>query len=345
MIEKPGIHRTAWWMLSIFLGIIIFFGCAGIYSTVNFEILEPATVNLPESVDHVTILNRTPLTINLFDKEDIEKLTPSQMFVLDTLINHSILRGLNVMIRDSDIEAYKTPLWLSSRRLDTFGLDIPLTKREVNDLCKEYGSSAIISLEYYELDIGMKTEDFVNGQPQILYHEASCSVKWSIYLPGSPRPFNEYTTHDTLFFSYYFEGVLQELPSSAEMVRAVSYESGMSYGKYLVPTWSLVSRQLYKGREKALKETAAFTDEGYWDKAYNTWDSLLINPDSTLAAKAAHNMAIYHELEDDLTSALTYIQLAQSLDSTDLTESYIEDLKVRILNKKQVASQVRKRRK
>ena len=321
---------------------LIIHGCAGIYSTVNFEILEPATVDLPEYVEFIAILNRTPSSFELFERRNVESLSLTQLAVVDTLINHSILRGLNEKLRNSNIPAYRIPLWFNQRRADTVGLDIPLTKKEVNDFCEEYGCNAIISMEYYKLAVN-EFYSYYEGGIDNAYYQISSDVKWAIYLPEMPRPFNEYTTHDTLYYTIFSEGTYHILEPSSEMVRAAAFESGLSYGGYLVPSWTQITRVLYKGREKVLKETSGYTNKGDWDRAYHTWDSLLTVEDSTLAAKAAYNMAIFHELEDDLDTALIYVQLSQKLDSTDLAESYNEDLEIRILNKKQVLRQVRQK--
>jgi len=319
------------------LGFLV--GCAGVYTTVSFEILEPATVNLPGYVKQVAILNRSPASSELFDKGDISGLNENQIRVIDTMITGAIFMGLNEVLREWDVPAYDNPIWISRRRKDTTGLNIPLAKRDVNEISEEYGSDAIISLEYYILDVD-NIYEFSEAYLENIYYKVSMAVKWIVYLAGSPSPFNEYTTYDTLYFKFFSYGEFIEVPPSLELIKEISLKSGYSYGNYITPTWNRITRVLYKGKEDILKETVKLTNAGNWDKAYEIWKMLLDHNNSLLAAKAAYNMAVYHELEDDLVNALKLVQLSESLDSTEIAESLREELQTRILNKKQIIEQM-----
>ena len=326
-------------LIKILFVLVFLNGCAASYTSVSFEILEPAVVSLPEHVSHVGILNRAPISYHVFDSADIRNLTKEQLVKVDTVITLNILKSLNQKLSTSKVSAYHLPIWFSSRRKDTIGLDIPLTKREVNDLCRMHGVDIIISLEYYKLNIEVKKDwdlDYLVSE----YYEVSNQVKWAIYQRDFPRPFNEYTTRDTLVYIYWLEGYYYDTGESLDKVRDISRKSGETYGNYLVPTWSVVNRTLYKGRGSDLRKAIRYTNKGEWDSAYTIWNHLLVNEDSALAAKAAYNLAIYFELEDKLDTALRYVKRSHNLDSTDLSESYQDDLEVRIINRDQVLKQV-----
>ncbi|MBN1132664.1 MAG: hypothetical protein JXA39_06300 [Bacteroidales bacterium] len=306
----------------------------------SFEILEPATVVFPESVSQIVIMNRSPVSLDLFQEEDVRNLTRDQLLIVDTLISASIFRGLNEVLSTSEIKTFKNPLWISRRRSDTTGLNIPLTKREVNNIMMEYDCDAIISMEYYNLDVGEFMEYSSELEILGMYYVTTNRIKWAVYLINHPRPFDEYTTRDTLYFQYYSNGNFLEPISSVEIIRQTAMESGRSFGNYLIPTWTPITRILYKGKEKELKETNRYTDAGKWDKAYESWNRLLVGADSVVAAKAAYNMAVYHELEDDLTGAIKFVKLSEALNFTELAESFKEDLEIRLLNKQQIIEQL-----
>ena len=332
--------------LLFFLVTLVLHGCAGIYSVVEFEVLEPATVTLPAGDGHLLVLNRAPVTRQSFDENDLEGVEEKHLVILDTLITNNVNRGLLEVLRQSPIERYRTPLWISERRFDTTGLeDLVLTRREVADLSETWGSDVIISLEKYSLDVD-DSSIYYTDDPSVLhshYHEVSAKVDWKIYLPGSPRPFNSYTTIDTLFFTDYMNGEIQSVPSSADRIRMLMYEAGMKYGRYLVPVWTETSRLLFRGKHDSLKLAAKSTDEGDWEDAFHIWWDMSQSTDSTVAARSLHNLAIFYELEDQLDSASYMVDQAAAKDTASVIRLYKDELDTRIQNRKEVLKQVGKR--
>lgn len=319
-------------------------GCAGIYSVVEFEVLEPATVSFPDQVSQLLILNRAPLSFNVFTEEDRKGMDKNQLLILDTLICNSINRGLLHVLRQSPIERFHVPIWLSERRGDTTLMeDMVLTKREVAAMCDKMDGDAVISLEFYSMDLD-EAYDYYTDAPGLVqnhYFQISNSVKWFIYLPGNPRPFDKYAMEDTLFFPEVLNGQVTQTPTTLQMIRESFYESGVKYGMYLVPVWIQTSRSLYKGNEDSLRHASKYTDKGEWTQAYKIWENLSISLDSTLASKALHNMAIYWELEDNLELASLLVDQALEHDTLEVVRLYREELNTRIDNRKEVINQVR----
>ena len=145
-------------MLALFL-VLCLHGCAGIYSVVEFEVLEPATVNFPDDVGQLMILNRAPISLDVINEANRGNMEVEQIVMVDTLVCNSTFRGFLKVLQQSPINRYHVPFWLSERRSDTASLqDLILTKREVAALCDEYGADAIISLELYTFGIDVKYE-------------------------------------------------------------------------------------------------------------------------------------------------------------------------------------------
>jgi hypothetical protein len=328
----------------LFLLGLVLHGCAGTYSVVEFEVLEPATVSFPTDVSQLIILIRAPVTWDAFQKEDVEGLDSRQLIMLDSLIVKSLGRGLLEVLQQSPIEMFHHPLWASELRTDTASLDdMILTRREVDALCEKTGGNAVLSLESYFMDFSEETQ-YYSDDPTLVqthYYEVSSKITWIIYLPGRPRPFDTYTMSDTIFFPEIIDGMFQEFFPTAQMIREAFHNSGMKYGRYLVPAWSEASRILFKGKGDSLKLASKYTHKGEWDKAYCIWEELALSGDSTVVSKALHNMAVYHELDDDLDSASLLVNRALEYDTLDAVRAYREELDIRILNRKEVMIQVR----
>ena len=328
----------------VLLAGLAFHSCAGIYSVVEFEVLEPATVSFPDHVKQLIILNRAPVTFDAFQEDDRRGMTEKQLQLLDTMIVNSHNHGLRKILQQSPIERFRHPIWSNARRRDTTGLeDLILTKREVDDICRENLGDAILSLEFYSMDIDMKTI-YYEDEPSVVstrYYEISNHVLWNIYLQGSPKPFDSYTLSDTLFFTEISNGQFVDFVTPPEMIRETFEMSGMKYGRYLVPVWVKASRVIFKGKHDSLRLASKHTGMGDWDKAYEIWTSLSTGGDSTLMARAMHNMAIYHELEDNLDSASILVNMALELDTLETIRVYKEELDTRVLNKQELIEQVR----
>jgi hypothetical protein len=145
---------------------------------------------------------------------------------------------------------------------------------------------------------------------------------------------------DTLFFPAIIDGEILPFSPGVDMLRQLFYESGYKYGKYLVPVWNQASRFLYRRGNDSLKRAIAYTDEGDWDQAYTIWLSMAGLEDSTLVAKAYHNLAVYYELEDKLDSASIMLDRALAHDSLAMDTVYREELDIRILNRANIIKQV-----
>ncbi|MFH0758716.1 MAG: DUF6340 family protein [Bacteroidota bacterium] len=328
----------------VLLALLVVHGCASIFSVVDFEVLEPATVSLPENVNQLIILNRAPYTLDSFKEEDRKGMGGEQLIVLDTLIVNSMNRGLLDVLRQSPVERFHHPYWIADRRMDTSSMEnLILTKREVDALCREMKADAILSLESYSMDFNQKGYYFLDapGVPMTKYYEVSDKVSWMIYLPGSPKPFDTYTLADTLFFTEILDGEIVNNFTAATMIQETFYHSGARYGRYLVPVWVHTSRSLFKGRDDSLKQAAKLTDLGDWDKAYSIWKKLTESKDSTLVSKAYHNMAVFYELEDNLDSANLFISRAMEYDPLDAVKAYQEEMEMRMLNRGELYKQVR----
>ncbi len=318
-------------------------GCAGIYSVVEFEVLEPATISFPGHVQKLLFINRAPVTPDIWAKQNRGDLNRKQLVMLDTLICNNLNRGVFDVLRQSPRESFRKPVWLNKRRRDTAYLeDLILTRREVAALCSEWFADAVISLEYFYVGLDQHY-DYYEDAPGVVmnhYYEVFNRIKWNIHLPDRPVPFDSYTTVDTLFFPDLLDGEILQEYYATDMLRDLFYESGFKYGRYLVPVWNETQRNIFKGKGDSLKIAARFTQQGAWDEAYHIWEQLAGSADSSMVSKAYYNMAIFYELEDNLDSASLLLDLALGYDTLDLLSSYREELDVRLMNRKEIIKQV-----
>ena len=311
---------------------------------VEFEILEPATVEFPEHVKQLIFLNRAPVSFDNWDEQNQLGMDTRQLVLLDTVIINNLLKGVLDVMRNSPADKFHMPIWLSDRRTDTTALeDKVLTRREVDNICDTIMGDAIVSLELYTVSMGQHFDYYTDAPEEVSthYYVVTNSLKWNIHLPGYPRPFDSYSMVDTLYFPAIIDGEMVPFVPGVDMLREIFYNSGYKYGRYLVPVWNRTSRVLYGGRNDSLRQAIKYTDEGDWDQAYSIWNNMTTLEDNKLVAKAYHNMAVYLELEDKLDSASVMLDMALSHDSLEIDTMYREELDVRLLNRTEIMKQVR----
>ena len=326
---------------------LMFHGCATTFSVVEFEVLDPATVNFPSYVQRLIILDRAPVTLDVFDPQDRSGMTQEHLEVIDTIISNALKDGIKEVLGESPYERFSDPVMLTEQRTDTAEMkNLILTKREVAELCNTYGGDAVVSLEYYSLDLDQQSEYYPGSiieDTETLwahFYIVSNETRWAIYLPESPRPFDTYRMRDTLYYTDYLDGEFKPIPDVIDMIRETFRYSGEKYGRYLVPVWSHASRILFRGRDASLKEAAKFTDQGDWENAFAIWKGLTGSEDSSLVSKAYHNMAVYYELEDKLDSADMLAGLAVKYDTLEISQNYKEELDTRLENKREILKQM-----
>ena len=320
--------------------VLHFLGCSVSYRLVEFEVLEPASINFPDKVRQLLIMNRLPLTYIFLDSSGITKLSKEQLLIFDTLITNNIFRGLNDVLKQSPISSYQWPIWSSERQTDLLAAnDVVLTKWEVSDLCNKYNTDAVISLESCILK--MELDGFHFDEPVLsLVYMSILRTNWTIYLPEYPKPFHEYNLVDTLYYTAFKENANRQSPSVSDAVRDISYETGLNYGSHLTPVWVITDRNIFSGGNAHLRSGSRDTKKGDWNMAFNEWTYLSVSGDSTEMAKALYNMAIYYELEDNLDSASYLINQAASYDTLHLIKRYQKEIDERLQKQNTIIRQV-----
>jgi hypothetical protein len=329
---------------SIFLFFIpvLLTGCFASKSFVFFEVLEPASVTYPENVSRIGYLNRAPIIKDELSKIDAETSEPRSGSIVDTIINNNIRNGFFEGSGLTEIGYMEDIPVFEARRNDTIGQRDMMDFRYRERLLTNHSLDALVSLEYSRLRLSRSYTyyDFVVGdytQEFVLYME----ILWRIYVKDSITPFEEYLDVDTLYYYNYSNMPREEYMSVTSVIRNGSAEMGFRYGKRHIPLWMEVSRVVFRGGEPELITAAQYTDEGEWDKAVEIWKGLTIHESDRIAARAFHNLAIYHELQDEIPIAGSFAGRALELWDNQYISNYKKQLEERLKDQEKLFMQLR----
>lgn len=321
----------------IFLLSILLAGCAGTRRYVSFEILNPAEITYPDTINRIGYLNRAPISRNSFSPIE-NKMDDAALRILDTIVCNNLSKGLKDAKSESDLPYLEKLFYIDARRHDTLGKSDMLREDFKNRIFENYKLDALIVLEYYSFSLSFYY--VFDG----IYYEGfllRTDILWRVYNRGDNKPFDEFTLKDSLYFPRYAEDPFAPPMSLTNILRDASYDLGYKYGLRHTPAWYQVSRVIFKGGDPELRKAAAYTDKGDWEAAVKIWSVLKENEDQKLAAKAYHNLAVYSELTDDIEAAYQYSQKAGELWNYPLILAYQKEISLRLQNKKSLLKQFR----
>lgn len=151
-------------------------------------------------------------------------------------------------------------------------------------------------------------------------------TRWIFYEPFKQQALARFNFVDTTIILDY---AILENP---EIIYDALYITGEACGKRLVPYWKDVNRILYTGPGKDLRDASEFVEANRWRNAGLLWNDLIGHRKTVIVSRAAFNLAVAFERDDDLYQAYAWLRYADSLQHTQLNTLYLDILEKRMEN-------------
>ena len=317
---------------------LLLVGCAPM-AEISIHVIEPAKITLPPYVNQVAFLNHS--YIPKYQPDDTSGLNQREIYILDTVINNQVFRGLQDGLNESPLFDLDSIHIIQLRRYDTVNFLKPLTWDQIHAVKQSEQAEAIISLEYYRIQdtIIMDTYqmDFMGNRRMITH------TVWRIYDLSIDSIFDEYMLMDTVdwyVFGYDSYSILEKIPEFINSLRNASYNAGLKYGQRISPSWFEVPRFYYISGGEAMREAGKLAATRDWNGAAEIWKKLAYQEDERIAAKACFNMALVCEMEDLLIPSLDWAIKSYFIKQDPVTKEYIDQLKVRYEKQKVIKTQL-----
>ncbi|KAA6352221.1 hypothetical protein EZS27_000403 [termite gut metagenome] len=330
---------------SVIIPIILLTSCRTMESF-PIDYMVPASVTFPSQLRRVAIVNnvsKSPGDNFLISKKttsnEKEKITFGNVaLVTESFAKHIAATNYfdEVLICDSALRAY-----------DTIPRKSILSKKEVNELTDNFNVDALFSLE----NLQIKSVNAVEYIPDIQNHYETLDVTVyttvSVYLPQRSTPMATITASDSIFWARIKYGwVLSTLAIFDEQImKEVIDFTGSIPVKYLIPGWKTVDRYIYINGSTEMRDATVCVHKNEWDKAYELWKQANLSKKKKLQMYSALNIAVYHEINDNIEEAITWAtkakELAQRIEKAKesfpqekvtnsfLFSVYIDNLKIR----------------
>lgn len=306
---------------------LLLVGCAPM-AEINIQVIEPAKITLPPYVNQIAFLNHSYLPKHELD--DTSGLSQKEIYILDTVINNLIFRGLQDGLNESPLFDLDSIHIIQFRRNNTINFLEPLTRDQIQAAMQGEQAESIISLEYYRIQDTIGIFEYL--MDYMAFRQVVTHTVWRIYDLASDSVFDEFMLKDTTdWFEIQGEtqSAMESLPEFINALRRASYSAGLRYGQRISPSWFEVPRFYYISGGEAMREAGKLAATWDWEGASEIWKKLAYQDNEKIAAKASFNMALVCEMEDLLIPALDWAIKSYFIKQDPVTKDYIDQLKVR----------------
>ncbi len=330
-MSRLPIHITT----SLILIILLMNAC--ITGKIIISVLQPAEVTIPGTIRSISIFPTAgiPDQPGIFDSISFAS--------LDTAYDYNITRkgylyGLyDVLSKSPRFNRIVFADSINNLKVNS-GI---LTWGELDEICRHDSTDAVLLLKKavsYDTLVECVDEqryyDFEGRQATTCNFDYRVinKTRWTFYQPDLGITTETFSYCDTVYF--FEEGGYYKILSPGVM-QGILYNACFVHGeqiaRLLVPVWDdYVKRVYYTGPHEPLELAARYVYKDQWEKAGQIWDSLSASTNRHLAFKAAYNIAVAWERDDDLDQAFLWIKYANSLADNKNIKTYRKILEKRI---------------
>lgn len=323
-------------------------------SSIHLQVLKPADVTLPGEIEKFTLVNRTKPSKKNQAWNIIEGVLTGEGVFADREGADNCLSGLmQIMQHTPRYNINQASVEFKGSGTEQFAP--PLTWAEVEKICQQNNSEALIVLEAFDSDsritgdakqVTIKDKEGLPATVTEFYSHARMEVKsgWRIYYPKEKRIVDQHQFSDFLQFDAKGtspENATAALPNKRECIKKTGAQAGTTYGYRISPQWITVSRYFYtRGSDYMHMAGKKARQVGDWKGAMAIWKKETENNDRKIAWHAAYNMAVGCEREGNLEAALEWAKRSYDIGHKSAAAQYINILKRRISEQKRADEQM-----
>ncbi|MBR9999206.1 MAG: tetratricopeptide repeat protein [Cyclobacteriaceae bacterium] len=336
--------------LLLFTG--IFFQCTN--STIRFNALYPAELDIPVDIQSVAIIDRSAPENKLLSI--IEGGITGEGIGQDKLASGITLNGVSSILQNSErYSAIRTNEVLNGTESGRAFPD-PLSWDVVDEIARKYEVDMVLSLESFDSDfmitdgtkiIEKNNADGIPIRLPVFYARgvASVNIGFRMYDPVKKNILDQYHFSHNMDWETQGNSIADaasHLIGKDKAVKDVAYEAGRRYGQRITPSWYRVTRIYYKkaGKNPDLEEGARWMEANNWDGAIKSLDLALENGDRKSRGMAAHNLAVVYEILGDLENSRNWAQKAWAQYENKDSKDYAYKLNLRIQDRDRLRYQM-----
>jgi hypothetical protein len=281
------------------------------YSTIELDVLKPASIKIPVEIASVVIVD------NAFPYRTEDSVVhiidlPGHKYSIDTIwVDDFGMRAIHSFAESLKDKQFFDSVHVVPHSFNSIEDGKPmqlLSAYELDTLCRYYNAQAVISLDHYEYGSKLK----VRQTPQYHHYatlDANSRTYWKFYNCLSNDLLDVHFQQDTIFWETVSIGMVRSvnnLPRLRDGIKSAAVHAGQKYAKYVAPTWNREKRLYYKKGHPLFLRASDFVLQGEWTKASRIWYHVYEEEDGKQKARAAFNIALAKEVLGDFTEATAW---------------------------------------
>lgn len=268
--------------------------------TISFDQLQAADVSFPDAVRKVAVINNMPVLKVKDNHETISgELEGDGKVASEALAEH--IANVNyfdrVIICDSAFRAQD----------EVPRANVLLTQGEIQQLSDDLGVDMILSFDRIHIQTKPGVLFYPDYPLPIDAVDGIISPIVRVYIPGRDKPLFVVAKQDTISWK------LDPTLSDRKIVKEASEYAASVPVEHLLPHWNEVTRFYYDGGNIEMRDAGVCLRENDWEGAYALWKAAYEKRKGQQKMKAAFNIALYHEIKDQVEQAKEWLGKAKEL--------------------------------
>lgn len=321
---------------SLFLLILLSLSSCQTMEQISIDYMLPAEVSFPAQLRKVAVVNNMSATPD-------NQLKPEENKVKE---ENEISRAVAYFQGDAGVAAESLAKAIAEqnyfdeviicdsalRTKDIHPRESTLTPQEVKELTQGLGADVLIALENLQVKV-VKAMSYIpewNSYYGTLNAKVYPTVK--VYLPNRKGPMVTINNNDSIFWEEFGTTEVNArgyLPTDKRVIWEASDFAGSLPVKYLLPHWKTSYRYIFVSGSVDMRDGAVYAKEKEWEKAFKLWQRAYNNSKSDKKKmRAAFNITLYYEMNDQLEEAEKWAMqaqaLAQKVDKVNLQDALVD---------------------
>ncbi len=330
---------------SLFIGIILFVSllcsCAAT-SSVMVKVIKPADISVSGQIKKLGIVDRSHPDKSSKTLNVIEGIFSGENMYQDKVTANEAMAGVITELAKTERFTIYQIQGVNLTNSSSNSFSEPLNWEVVKELCAKNNLDALVVLEIFDTNknISWSTENqsiVKNGitQNQIM-HVANMRTEvvtgWRIYDPINQIVLDQWRISDSKFSSA--KGIStfdaeSALPQYSNVVSELARNNGQKYALRIAPVAMMVNRYFYTGGDPRLQDAQALINAQNYKEAVKVWEDVFRTAEKPkIQGRAAHNIAVAYEIDDQLDKAIEWAQKAIGLGSV-VSKNYVQMLQQR----------------
>ncbi|HBF88772.1 MAG TPA: hypothetical protein DDX39_09035 [Bacteroidales bacterium] len=336
----------------VLIAISLIVGSCGT-SSLSVQILVPAEITVPSNLKKIVVINRSLPAKEARVNNIVEGVLTGEGIQVDREASYKCLDGMANVIVNSPRYEIVVPQNLDLRGTGTSVFPEPLEWKTVAEICKENGADALVALETFDSNSGLRYESqektkTVNNQTiKYIEHMALMDIDieagWRIYDPAKKEIIDQNKFIDGQGWKGVGENkdnAFKNLPAKRACISDAGYYAGQQYGYRISPVWVWVPRSYYSRGHDDFKDAKYKARAKEWDRFAEICQRHVADADMKIAGRACYNMALVNEIQGNLETALEWATKAYSDFHLKNARDYINNLKDRIYDQQKLEKQL-----